>query len=294
MKDDRLQEILRKVRRLDLMARTRSRERVAGQYHSRFKGQGIDFADHRAYLPGDDVRAIDWNVTARMPEPYIRTFEEEREMTVYLLVDISPSTGYGSIDSSKRELAAEAAATIAFSAQNNHDKTGLILYGHDVEYMLPAAKGRPHVLRLLREILYRRSGPGVTRPATALKALQTAVRRHALAFLIGDMIGEDFSDTLKPAARRHEIIGLRIEDPAEAKPPDVGWACLEDPETGQSAVVNTSDTVLRQRLAQSHLRWAAEIDSTFGRLGCASATLRTDADPARALQALLQRRSRHA
>jgi len=290
--DDRLQEILRKVRRLELRARGRTRDQIAGQYHSSFKGQGIDFADHRAYLPGDDIRAIDWNVTARLPEPYIRTFVEEREMTVFLVIDISPSTAFGSLRQSKRDLAAEVAAILAFSALRNQDKTGLILYGHDVEFMLPAAKGRAHVLRVLREILYRTSGAGVTRPERALAALDTGVRRRALAFLIGDFIGEPFEQKLRPLARHHEIIGLSLEDPAECSPPDVGWVCFEDAETGSSAVVDTSDRTLRDRLLKSHAEWRISVDGAFRRCGCLHTTLSTEGDPLKPLQALLDRRRR--
>ena len=291
--DDQLQEILRRVRRLELRSRGRVREELAGQYHSSFRGQGIDFAEHRAYLPGDEVRNIDWNVTARMQDPYIRTFTEERELLVYLLVDVSPSTGFGSVRMSKRELAAEVAATLAFSALRNNDKVGLILFSRDVELVLPAARGRPHVLRLLREILHWPGAPGKTRPAAALDGLRLAVPRRALVFLISDMAGEDFAETLKPVARKHDVIAISLHDPAEANLPDVGLVCLEDTETGESVLVDTSDPKLRQNLAASAKRWRGELDALFSRAGCEHLVATTDGDFLPSLHALLRKRSRH-
>ncbi len=292
--DDVLQEILRRVRRLELRSRGRVREQLAGQYHSSFRGQGIDFAEHRAYLPGDEIRNIDWNVTARMQDPYIRTFTEERELLVYLLVDVSPSTAFGSVRMSKRELAAEVAATLAFSALRNNDKVGLILFSHDVELILPAARGRPHVLRVLREILYRPGGAGVTRPAVALDSLRLAVPRRALVFLISDMAGEDFTETLKPLARRHEVIGLSLHDPAEELLPDVGLVSLEDRETGETVLVDTSDALLRANLAAASRKWKSELERRFRLTGCDHLALSTDADFVPALHGLLGKRSRHA
>ena len=291
--DDQLQEILKRVRRLELRARGRVREELAGQYHSSFRGQGIDFAEHRAYLPGDEIRNIDWNVTARMQEPYIRTFTEERELLVYLLVDVSPSTAFGSIRMSKRELAAEVAATLAFSALRNNDKVGLILFSHDVEKMIPVAKGRPHVLRLLREILYSPGKPGVTRISQALESLKQAVPRRALVFLISDMAGEDFSETLKPLARKHDVIAISLRDPAEDLLPDVGLVCLEDPETGESVLVDSSDASLRSALESASKSWRTELDSKFALAGCAHLAVSTDSDYLPGLNALLRRRSRH-
>lgn len=291
--DDALQEILRRVRRLELRSRGRVREELAGQYHSSFRGQGIDFAEHRAYIPGDDTRSIDWNVTARMQDPYIRTFTEERELLVYLLVDVSPSTAFGSVRMSKRELAAEVAATLAFSAMRNNDKVGLILFSHDVELVLPAARGRPHVLRILREILHCPGHAGITRPAVALAALRKAVPRRALVVLLSDMAGEDFADTLKPVARKHDVIAVSLHDPAETELPDVGLVCLEDRETGTSLVVDSSDRGLRDRLATASTRWQAKLARQFTAAGCEHLAVNTDADYVPALHALLQRRSRH-
>ena len=288
-----LHDILRRVRRLELRARGKVREQLAGEYHTSFKGQGIDFADHRAYLAGDDVRAIDWNVTARMPEPYIRTFVEERELTVYLLMDISPSMEWGSGHLTKRELATEVAATLAFSALRNNDKTGLILFSRDVELVVPAARGRTHVLRLLREILYREAGPGLTRPAVALDALRQAVPKRCLAFLISDMAGEGFEASLKPAGRRHELIAVSLDDPSDRALPPVGLVCLEDPETGESVLADTDDATLGQQLSKGWHAWRDGIDQVFRACGCDHLAVSTDADYLPALHALLRRRSRH-
>ena len=289
----RLHDILRRVRRLELRARGKVREQLAGEYHTSFKGQGIDFSDHRAYLAGDDVRAIDWNVTARMPEPYIRTFVEERELTVYLLVDISPSLEWGSGRLTKRELATELAATLAFSALRNNDKTGLILFSRDVELVVPAARGRAHVLRLLREILYREAAPGLTRPAVALEGVRQAVPKRGLAFLLSDMAGEDFRSALKPTGRRHDVIGVSLHDPADRALPPAGLVCLQDPETGESVLADTADPRLGHQLSQAWEVWRAGIDTVFQSCGCDHLAVSTDADYMPALHALLRRRTRH-
>jgi uncharacterized protein (DUF58 family) len=290
--NDRLQDILRRVRRLELRARGKTREELAGEYHTRFKGQGIDFADHRAYLAGDDVRAIDWNVTARMPEPYIRTFVEERELTLYLLVDVSPSLDRGTGRLSKRELAAELAATLAFSALRNNDKTGLILFSREVELLLPAARGRTHVLRVLREILSREAGPGLTRPAAALDALRRAVPKRSLVFLISDMAGEDFERALKPVARRHDLVAISLHDPADHALPELGLVRLEDAETGHTLVLDSTDPALRRAHAAAHQHWHENLAALWQRCGCDHLEAATDTDYLPALHALLRRRRR--
>lgn len=301
--DDLLQEILQRVRRLELRQRGRVREQLAGQYHASFRGQGIDFAEHRAYLPGDETRNIDWNVTARLQDPFIRTFTEERELLVYLLVDISPSMDFGSVPPeknpafaklNKRALAAEVAATIAFSALRNNDKVGLILFSRGVDLMLPAARGRSHVLRLLREILVRKGSNGGNGIAEALESLRQAVPRRALAFLVSDMVGPDFSETLRPVARKHDITGVLARDPAEDHLPDLGLAALADPEDeSNTCLINTSEPGARAALSVAARRWREGVEARFRRAGCPLLVATTAADFTPALHALLRQRARH-
>lgn len=301
--DDILQEILQRVRRLELRQRGRVREQLAGQYHASFRGHGIDFAEHRAYLPGDETRNIDWNVTARLQDPFIRTFIEERELLVYLLVDISPSMDFGSIPAesnaalvrlNKRAMAAEVAATIAFSALRNNDKVGLVLFSKAVDLMLPAARGRPHVLRLLREILARRGKNGGNGSVAALEALRKAVPRRALVFLVSDMIGPDFSETLRPIARKHDVTAVLVRDPAENRIPDLGLLAVEDPENESSyCLLDTKNPETRSALAAAARRWMEEMEERFRTAGCPLLMVDTASDFTPALHALLRRRSKH-
>lgn len=301
--DDILQEILQRVRRLELRQRGRVREQLAGQYHASFRGQGIDFAEHRAYLPGDETRNIDWNVTARMQDPFIRTFIEERELLVYLVVDISPSMDFGSIAPTnkpafvrlnKRALAAEVAATIAFSALRNNDKVGLLLFSKGVDLMLPAARGRSHVLRLLREILARQGESGEGGAAAALEGLRKAVPRRALVFLLSDMVGPDFSETLRPLARKHDVMAVLVRDPAEELLPDLGLVAMQDPEDEtQYRLFDTSKPQTRTALAVAARRWKDGVEERFRKAGCPLLAVSTDSDFTPALHSLLRRRSRH-
>lgn len=292
--DSRLQEILRRVRRLELRARGRVRDQLAGEYHSSFKGQGIDFADHRAYLAGDDIRTIDWNVTARMPEPYIRTFVEERELSVMLAVDVSPSMDVPSGPVTKRELATEIAATLSFSALRNQDKTGLVLFSRDVQLLLPPAKGKSHVLRVLREILYHQPPhTGATRPALALEALRSALPRRCLIFLISDMLGDPFDEALRPLARRHDVIGITLHDDPARTLPAAGPLFIEDSETGAGTVVDSDDPAFRVALTRHVQAWRDQVDGVFSKAGCDHLAVTTGEDYTPALHALLQRRSRH-
>lgn len=301
--DDILQEILQRVRRLELRQRGRVREQLAGQYHASFRGQGIDFAEHRAYLPGDETRNIDWNVTARLQDPFIRTFIEERELLVYLLVDISPSMDFGSVPPeskpalvrlNKRSLAAEVAATIAFSALRNNDKVGLVLFSKGVDLMLPAMRGRSHALRVLREILARKGESGEGGAVAALEGLRKAVPRRALVFLISDMIGPDFSETLRPVARKHDVTAVLIRDPAEDRLQDLGLMVMEDPEDeSQYCLLDTSRAETRAALAVAARRWKEGVEERFRKAGCPMLAVSTDADFTPALHAMLRRRSKH-
>jgi len=239
-------EILKKVRRIELSTRGLVNEVFSGEYHSVFKGQGMTFAEVREYQYGDDIRSIDWNVTARTGTPFVKVFEEERELTVMLVVDVSASGNFGSRERFKGEVAVELSAVLAFSAIKNNDKIGLILFSDRIEKFVPARKGRRHVLRVLRELLFHRPEGRGTDIGAALQYLSRVTRRRAVVFLVSDFMGAGFSHPLSVVGRRHDLVAIRMSDPREAELPPVGFVELEDPETGERLVVDTSDRGLRE------------------------------------------------
>ena len=286
-------EILKKVRKIELRTRGLVRESFGGEYHSCFKGEGIDFEDFREYQHGDEVRSIDWNVTARMGQPYVKKFTEEREMTVFVCVDISASGNYGSHGPSKREVMAEVAALLTFSALQNKDKVGLILFTDEVELYLPPRKGIAHALRLIREILLFQP----TRPRTSLEApvhiLKNAVRRRSLVFLLSDFLfTEDINKDLKTVSRKHDVVAIQVSDPAELALPAVGNVRLEDPETGQQIEINTSSSRLREAYAATAREWQEQIERDFSRLSIDRISLRTDEEYLPALHGFFKRREK--
>ena len=242
-------EILKKIRRLELRTRRLVNAGFAGQYHSVFKGRGMNFEEVREYAAGDEIRSIDWNVTARMNTPYVKKFTEERELTVMLVVDVSASGTFGSVELSKRELAAEVASILAFSAINNNDKVGLLLFSDDIELFIPPKKGRLHTLRLIREMLYFEPKGRGTNMAGALDYLNRVINRRAVLFLISDFIAPDFSKALTVSSRRHDVVAMPVSDPGESGLPDVGIITLEDAETGQQIDINTGSKSVRRGLA---------------------------------------------
>jgi uncharacterized protein (DUF58 family) len=241
-------EILKKIRRIELRTRRLVNSIFAGQYHSVFKGRGMNFEEVREYAPGDEIRSIDWNVTARMNVPYIKKFTEERELTVMLLVDVSASGLFGSIELSKRELAAEVASILAFSAINNNDKVGLLLFTNEVELFIPPKKGRLHTLRLIREMLYFEPKGRGTNLAGALDYMNRVISRRAVVFMISDFMAPDFTKALTVTSRRHDLVAMPVTDPGESDLPDVGIVTLEDAETGAQIDVNTSSRAMRRGL----------------------------------------------
>ena len=251
------------MRKIELSTRGIVRAAVGGEYHSVFKGQGIDFDDFREYQPGDEVRSIDWNVTARMGAPFIKKFVEERELTVFLAVDVSASKDYGGRDQSKRELAAEIAAMFAFSAIANQDKVGLLLFSDQQELFLAPRKGSTHCLRIIREILYCQPKGRGTDIGGALDRLTRHLPRRCLVLLISDFIGGGFERALAVAAVRHDVVAVRINDPAEEELPDAGWIRVEDPETGELLQVNTGSKRVREQYKELRERWSAKLDQVF-------------------------------
>lgn len=241
-------ETLRKIRRIEIRTRRSVNDVFAGRYHSVFKGQGMEFQEVREYVPGDDIRAIDWNVTARTGSPHVKKFTEERELTVMLLVDVSASNRFGSTAQLKRDLAAEVAAVLAFSAIANHDRVGLILFSDRVEKHVPPAKGATHVLRVVSEILNAQPTSPKTDLAPALRYLNQVVRRRSVAFLISDFIAPSCEHLLRVTARRHDLVSLVIGDKRESALPPVGLVDFEDAETGKRIVVDTSHAPTRRAL----------------------------------------------
>lgn len=292
--DARLARILKRVRRIELLTRGLIKETLGGAYHSRFKGQGIEFDDFREYQPGDDVRFLDWNVTARMNDPYVRKYVEERELAVMLLVDVSGSGDYGSGEDSKRERAAEVAAVFAFSAAHNGDKVGLCLFSDRVEHYLPARKGASHTLRVIRDILDNQPRSRRTDPAPALDLALNRIPHRALVVLISDFVTTDdaWEKSLRPVAAKHDVVAARILDPRELELPDAGRVILEDPETGEQHVLNTSSPGVR-RLYQERLAALREgLDKRLKKNGVERLDIRTDQDYAPALTAYFRGRRR--
>jgi uncharacterized protein (DUF58 family) len=256
-------EILKKVRRIQIVTTAMVQDLFAGQYHSAFKGRGIEFEEVREYQPGDDVRTIDWNVTARTGRPFVKNYREERELTVVLLVDVSASQDFGTRQQLKSELVAELGATLAFSAIQNNDKVGLILFTDRIERFVPARKGLRHALRVVRELLYHEPVGRGTDVAGALEYLSRVLRRRAVVFLVSDFQTPDFGRPLRIVRRRHDLIPVVVRDERERTLPNVGFVELLDPETGAQVLVDTSSRALRRSFGalaeQRHAALLAEL-----------------------------------
>jgi len=245
-----MKEILKKLRKYEIRMRKAINSQMQGDFKSIFKGSGLEFDDVRTYQYGDDIRSIDWNVTARMNAPYIKKYTEEREMTVMLLVDVSASGIFGSVELSKRELAAEVASILAFSAINNNDKVGLILFTDRIELFIPPKKGRLHTLRLIREMLYFEPEGRGTDLAGALDYLNLVVSRRSVVFMISDFLAPDFTKALTVSSKRHDLVAMPVIDKGESELPNVGIITLEDAETGEQIDVNTSSKAVRRALRE--------------------------------------------
>ncbi len=285
-------EILRKIRTLEIKTRGLVETAFAGDYHSVFKGRGMNFEDVREYQPGDEIRAIDWNVTARLGTAFVKKFTEERELSVMLIVDVSASGNFGSSAQSKRELAAEVACLLAFSAIRNNDKVGLILFSDRVELFIPPKKGRSHTLRLIREILFFQPQGRGTDPALALDYLNKIVTRRAVVFFISDFQAPDFSHALAISGRRHDFIAVHIEDEREEVLPNIGIITLEDAETGEQIEINTADRATRKRFAELAEDKKTELARTLRRNNIDAIALRTGKDYLPALRSFFKQRER--
>ena len=285
-------EILKKIRALEIKTKGLVQTAFAGDYHSVFKGRGMNFEDVREYQPGDEIRAIDWNVTARLGTAYVKKFTEERELTVVLVVDVSASGSFGSVSQSKRELAAEVACLLAFSAIRNNDKVGLLLFTDRVELFIPPKKGRSHTLRIIREILYFEPAGRGTAPALALDYLNKVVTRRSVVFFISDFQTGDFSRSLSVSGRRHDFIAIHVEDERERTIPNIGIITLEDAETGDQLEINTADRTTRRRFADLAEENEAELKRTLRRNNIDAISLRTGDDYLPALRSFFKQRER--
>ena len=289
-------ELLRKVRKIEIRTRALSHQIFAGEYHSAFKGRGMAFSEVREYQYGDDVRSLDWNVTARLRSPYVKVFEEEREMTVVLLVDISRSGLFGTRQRTKRDLIAEIAAVLSFSASINNDKVGALFFSDRIEKFIPPKKGRSHLLHIIREIIELKPESDGTDVGMALRYLTNAIKKKCTAFLLSDMLDVDsdgsprYEDALKVARNRHDISVIKVYDPREQTIPDVGLLHVKDSETGRSAWINTSSGKVRSEYSRWFGRVAENERKLFNRYQIDSVDIATDSDYVKGLMAFFGRR----
>ncbi len=285
-------ELVKKLKKIEIYTSRLANDQLAGSYHSVFKGRGMAFSEVRQYQPGDDVRFIDWNVSARMNDTYVKVFTEEREMTVILLVDLSASERFGSVEKPKIETVAEVAALLAFSAIKNNDRVGLILFTDRVERFVPPKKGRSHVMRVVTEILNAKPEGEGTDLAVALDLLGGIGKRRTVAFLISDFIADHYEKQLKVVSAKHDVIPIRIVDPREDELADIGFALVEDLETGELVEVDTSSLDVRAEYAREAQRQRAAREHLFRRLQLDHVTVSTDRDFVRPLAELFRLRQR--
>ncbi|TPD71854.1 DUF58 domain-containing protein [Flavobacterium microcysteis] len=270
-------ELLKKVRKIEIKTRRLSDHIFSGEYHTSFKGRGMTFSEVRQYQFGDDVRAIDWNVTARYNEPYIKVFEEERELTMMLMVDVSGSESFGTQNGFKKDIVTEIAATMAFSATQNNDKIGLILFSDEIELFIPPKKGRSHVLRIIRELIEFKPKSHKTNLSQALRFLSGVMKKKAIVFVISDFMADDnYEHTLKIAGKKHDLTGIRVYDVREEKMPNIGMVNMLDAETGETLLVNTGSKAVRlgyEKYYQEKMKYFKE---TFSRCGSGTVNTRVD------------------
>ncbi len=287
-------EIIRKIRRIEIRTKRLVNDVFSGEYQSAFKGRGMEFSEVREYLPGDDVRSIDWNVTARTGHPFVKKFEEERELTIMFLVDASASGAFGTVSRTKAELTAELCALLSFSATRNNDRVGLIIFTDRIEKVVPPRKGRTHVLRVVRELLFfRPEGRGTDIPL-ALDYLTSVVKRHAVVFLVSDFLTDGYEPQLTVANRRHDLIAVEVSDPREVELPHLGLVELEDTETGDRFAVDTGSGAFVERFAEVVRRRSEERERTFRRLGVDSVSVSTDRPYVEPLEKFFRTRARRA
>ena len=284
-------EILKKVRRIEIKTKGLSNHIFAGEYHSAYKGRGMSFSEVREYMPGDDVKTIDWNVTARFSHPFVKVYEEERELTVMLLVDVSSSSLFGTAQKSKRALITELAAVLSFAATTNNDKVGVIFFSDKVEQYIPPKKGRSHILRIIRELItVEASDTTTTDVGLALAFLNAVLKKKTIAFLMSDFITPQFDKQLMLAARKHDLVGMHVFDPADKDLPEMGLVCVRDAESGTDLWVDTQDPQLRQHYAASFAAHKRNCTQSFSKSGASLLSIRTDQDYVKILQSYFKGR----
>ena len=283
-------DIIKQVRRIEIRARGLSQQMFSGEYHSAFKGRGMAFSEVREYQYGDDVRNIDWNVTARLNHPYVKVFEEERELTVMLLIDVSGSHLFGTTSQYKSELIAETAATLAFSAIHNNDKVGVVMFSDKIEKFIPPKKGSSHILRIIRELIgYKPEGRG-TDISEALRYFTNITKKRSTAFLMSDMIDDDYENALKIAAGKHDLAVLRIDDPRERTLPNIGLTAFEDLESGALQWIDTSSPLARKAYEEHYRHYEEKSEQLMQKYGIDHVTLTTGQDFVKPLIGLFKMR----
>ena len=283
-------ELLKKVRKIEIKTRRLSDHIFGGEYHSTFKGRGMTFSEVRQYQFGDDVRSIDWNVTARYNEPYVKVFEEERELTMMLMVDISGSELFGTTNQFKKAVITEISATLAFSAMQNNDKVGLILFSDEVELYIPPKKGKSHVLRIIRELIEFEPKSNKTNIAEALKFLTNVMKKKAIVFALSDFIADGYDNTLRIVGNKHDVTGIRVYDEKEEYIPNLGMVQVLDAESGQIQLVNTSSQQVRHEYWQHHAERVDYFNESFTKSGCGTISCRVDESYVRKLLGYFKRR----
>ena len=284
-------EILKKVRRIEIKTRGLSNHIFAGEYHSTFKGRGMSFSEVREYTPGDDVKFIDWNVTARFSHPFVKVFEEERELIVMLLVDISSSSLFGTQQRSKRELITEMGAVLSFSASTNNDKVGVILFSDKVEKYIPPKKGKGHILRIIRELIaLEPTHTGATDVSVALEFLNNVIKKKTITFVMSDFVSKPYDHSLQLAARRHDLVGINVYDKYDKELPSAGLVQVEDAESGQLIWVDTDDKKVRASYAAAYQEQNKYCTLAFRKSGASLLNVRTDEDYVKVLQGYFKRK----
>lgn len=283
-------ELLKKVRKIEIRTRKVTQQIFSGQYHSAFKGRGMTFSEVREYQYGDDIRNIDWNVTARFNHPYVKIFEEEREMTVMLLIDVSGSNRFGTRNMFKSDLITELSAVLSFSAISNNDKVGVIFFSNKVEKFIPPKKGRSHILRIIRELVNYEPKEQKTNISEALRYLTNSNKKKCTAFIVSDFINDDFEQAMKIASNKHDLVALQVVDRGEKSLPDVGLVMMKDPESGEQRYIDTSDGKVRRSYSEWwNMQYMKSLEQ-FKKSGVDSTILYTDVDYIKSLTELFKRR----
>ncbi len=284
-------ELLKKVRKIEIKTKGLSKHIFSGEYHSAFKGRGMSFSEVRGYQFGDDVRNIDWNVTARTGDPHVKVFEEERELTVMLLVDVSRSAYFGTVNQFKSDLITEVCALLSFSAINNNDKVGVLFFTSEVELFIPPKKGRQHILRIIRELINFKPQHTGTDIGKAVDYFNSLIKKRSICFLLSDFLAESYETPLRLAARRHDLIGIKLVDPKEEKLPDVGLIRVEDAETGRLSWLDTSSRKIRRQYEQWYNQKQNYFREVFVKNAIDTMTLRTNEPYLNVLHNFFQKRS---